>query len=235
MLSTTASLKQSSLRDQALRVIREGMVSGELAPGEIYSATALANQLGVSASPVREAMLTLVNQGLMEAVRNRGFRVLPLDDDDRREIYEMRTLLEIPATAALAGRREIIDRYDEFRGIAEEIVASAREGDLISYLDADRRFHLGLLAFSNNKRLVAAIDGLRDNTRLYGLKSLSENGTLVASAEEHLPILDALVADAPDRVRELMQHHLRHIRGDWADAGFEQSAGEAKKATRKRR
>ncbi|MCV7420731.1 GntR family transcriptional regulator [Mycobacterium yunnanensis] len=220
MLSTTASLKQPSLRDQALRVIREGMVSGELAPGEIYSATALANQLGVSASPVREAMLTLVNQGLMEAVRNRGFRVLPLDDDDRREIYEMRTLLEIPATAALAGRQEIADDYETYRGIAEEIVAAARRGDLIDYLDADRRFHLGLLAFGNNHRLVHAIDGLRDNTRLYGLKNLSDNGTLVASAEEHLPILDAIVADRPDEVRDLMQHHLRHIRGDWADPGF---------------
>ena len=220
MLSTTARLKQPSLRDQALSVIREGMVSGELAPGEIYSATALANQLGVSASPVREAMLTLVNQGLMEAVRNRGFRVVPLDDNDRREIYEMRTLLEIPATTALSGRQEIIEEYDTFRGITEEIVTAAREGDLISYLDADRRFHLGLLAFSNNERLVTAIDALRDNTRLYGLKSLSENGTLVASAEEHLPILDAIVADSPEKVRELMQDHLRHIRGDWADPGF---------------
>src|SRR5215470_15132417 len=143
MLTTTATLNRASLRDQALSVIREGMVSGELLPGEIYSATALANQLGVSASPVREAMLTLVNQGLMEAVRNRGFRVLPLDDNDRREIYEMRTLLEIPATAALAGKQKIIDEYDKFRVITEEIVAAAGRGDLIEYLDADRHFHLG--------------------------------------------------------------------------------------------
>lgn len=217
MLTTTASLKQPSLRDQALRVIREGMVSGELAPGEIYSATALANQLGVSASPVREAMLTLVNQGLMEAVRNRGFRVLPLDDNDRREIYEMRTLLEIPATAGLAGRQEIIDDFEKFRVIVEEIVTSARSGDLINYLDADRRFHLGLLEFSNNERLVTAIEGLRDQTRQYGLREMTVKGTLVASAEEHLAILDALVAGDAEKVRELMQRHLRHIMGDWAE------------------
>lgn len=223
MLTTTTRLKQPSLRDQALRVIREGMVSGELAPGEIYSATALANQLGVSASPVREAMLTLVNQGVMEAVRNRGFRVLPLDDNDRREIYEMRTLLEIPATTALAGRQEITDEYEKFHTIADEIVRYAVEGDLINYLDADRRFHLGLLEYSNNERLVAAIDGLRDNTRLYGLKDLSEKGTLVASAEEHLPILDAIVANKPDKVRELMQLHLRHISGDWGAPNSAQS------------
>jgi DNA-binding GntR family transcriptional regulator len=158
----------------------------------------------------------LVNQGLMEAVRNRGFRVVPLDDNDRREIYEMRTLLEIPATAALAGHQEIIDGYDKFRTIADEIVSSARKGDLINYLDADRRFHLGLLELGNNERLVQIIDGLRDQTRLYGLKDMSDKGTLVISAEEHLPILDALVAGDSDLVRDLMQHHLRHIKGDWA-------------------
>jgi DNA-binding GntR family transcriptional regulator len=217
MLTRTASLTQPSLRDQALRVIREGMVSGELAPGEIYSATALANQLGVSASPVREAMLTLINQGLVEAVRNRGFRVVPLDDNDRREIYEMRTLLEIPATAALAGRQEIIENYEKFRAIASEIVTSARKGDLINYLDADRRFHLGLLEYSNNLRLVTAIDGLRDQTRQYGLREMTKKGTLVASAKEHLPILDALAAGDAEKVRELMQLHLRHIMGDWGD------------------
>src|SRR5215475_15648826 len=110
-------LHQTNLRDQALAVLKLRLVSGDLAPGEIYSAASLAAQLGVSASPIREAMLTLVNQGLMEAVRNRGFRVVPLDDNDRREIYEMRVLLEIPATAALAGRQEIIEQYDTFRGI----------------------------------------------------------------------------------------------------------------------
>lgn len=223
MLTTTTTLRQPSLRDQALRVIREGMVSGELEPGGIYSATALATQLGVSASPVREAMLTLVNQGLMEAVRNRGFRVLPLDDEDRREIYEMRCLLEVPATVALAGRQEIIDEYEKFRALAEEIVTSAVAKDLINYLDADRRFHLGLLKYSNNNRLVTTIDGLRDQTRLYGLKAMSDKGTLVDSAEEHQPILDAIVAGDSDKVRELMQHHLRHICGDWADPKFDQS------------
>ena len=107
--------------------------------------------------------------------------------------------------------------------MAEEIVTSAVAKDLINYLDADRRFHMGLLEYYNNHRLVTAIDGLRDQTRLYGLKSLSDKGTLVDSAEEHQPILDAIVAGDADKVRELMQHHLRHIRGDWADPKFDQS------------
>jgi len=66
---------------------------------------------------------------------------------------------------------------------------------------------------------VQIVDGLRDQTRLYGLKDMSEKGTLVTSAEEHLPILDAVGAGDSDLVRDLMQHHLRHIRGDWAHPG----------------
>jgi DNA-binding GntR family transcriptional regulator len=215
MLSNTPSLKRASLRDQALAVLREGMVSGELAPGEIYSVTALANQLGVSASPVREAMLTLVNQGLMEPIRNRGFRVLPIDDSDRREIFELRVLLEIPAMQNLAGNEEIKGEYDKYAAVSAEIVTAAREGDLINYLDADRRFHMGLLAHTTNERLLELVDGLRDQTRLFGLKELSDRGTLTASAEEHLPILDAIVAGDAEATRELMLKHLDHIKGDW--------------------
>ncbi|GAB7071268.1 GntR family transcriptional regulator [Mycobacterium hodleri] len=218
MLSNTPSLKRASLRDQALAVLREGMVSGELAPGEIYSVTALANQLGVSASPVREAMLTLVNQGLMEPIRNRGFRVLPIDDSDRREIFELRVLLEIPAMQNLAGNEAIKAEYGKYSAIAAEIVDAARDGDLIDYLDADRRFHMGILAHTTNGRLLELVDGLRDQTRLFGLKELSDRGTLTASAEEHLPILDAIVAGDAEATRTLMLGHLDHIKGDWSES-----------------
>ena len=218
MLSNTPSLKRASLRDQALAVLREGMTSGELAPGEIYSVTALANQLGVSASPVREAMLTLVDQGLMEPIRNRGFRVLHIDDSDRREIVELRVLLEIPAMENLAGNQAIADEYDEHSAVAAEIVSAAREGDLINYLDADRRFHMGLLAHTTNERLLELVGGLRDQTRLFGLKELPDRGTLTASAEEHQPILDAIVAGDAAATRTLMLEHLDHIKGDWAES-----------------
>lgn len=217
MLSPQSDLTRTSLRDQALAVIREGIVSGDLAPGGIYSATAIAAQLGVSASPVREAMLTLVNQGLMEPVRNRGFRVLPLDSSDRREIYELRVLIEIPAMVSLAGNQDIAARYEEFRAVAQSMVQAGRDGDLVEYLDNDRKFHLELLAYTKNQRLVELVDSLRDQTRLYGLRDLSQSGALTASTEEHLAILDAIVADDPQKVRELMQSHFEHIKGDWAE------------------
>ncbi|WP_343551090.1 GntR family transcriptional regulator [Pantoea sp.] len=210
-------LRQTNLRDQALSILKLRLVSGDLVPGQIYSASALAEELGVSNSPVREAMLTLVNQGLMEAVRNRGFRVLPLSTKERQNIYELRILLEIPSMGKLAGMQEKIQaREAEFTKIASDMVNFAKEGDIVSYLEMDRQFHLGLLAILDNEQLVTIVENLRDQSRQFGLKNLRDTGGLIKSAEEHQPILDAMVKGDAKLTMKLMTEHLSHLVGDWA-------------------
>lgn len=210
-------LQQTNLRDQALEVLKLRLISGDLAPGEIYSAASLAAELGVSNSPVREAMLTLVNQGLMEAVRNRGFRVVPLSEKERRNIYDLRLLVEVPSMARLASMKEKVSaRKDEFSKIASDMVDCAKTGNIVGYLDADRRFHIGLLEILENDQLTAIVENLRDQSRQYGLKALSESGALVKSAEEHQPILDALIAGDRKLTTKLMTDHLSHLVTDWA-------------------
>lgn len=211
-------LKQTNLRDQALEILKLRLISGDLAPGEVYSAAALATELGVSNSPVREAMLTLVNQGLMETVRNRGFRVVPLTEKELRNIYELRLLLEVPAMEKLATEfnDEIRSRAGEFSKLAAKIVSCADKGDLVNYLDADRQFHLGMIDIVQNEQLTTIVSNLRDQSRQYGLKSLSDTGNLTKSAAEHQPILDAVVAGDPALTRKLMERHLGHLIGDWA-------------------
>ena len=217
MTAVPGTIRRMSLRDQVLTVLRERLVSGEFAPGEIYSAQAVAAELGVSGSPVREAMLTLVGQGLMEPVRNRGFMVVEMTDKDRADIFEMRLWLEVPAMARLAKEAHRVDPVkDEYRGVAEEIIAAAESGDITGYLEADRRFHLGLLDLLGNARLTAAISDLRDQTRLYGLERLKQKGTLVDSAQEHLEILDSLLASDTKKTKDLMTRHMAHVLGKWA-------------------
>ncbi|RFB76511.1 GntR family transcriptional regulator [Methylovirgula sp. 4M-Z18] len=210
-------LHQTNLRDQALQVLKFRLVSGDLAPGQIYSAAALAAELGVSNSPVREAMLTLVNQGLLETVRNRGFRVIPLSDKERRNIYDLRILLEIPSMVKLSKMSgTIAQRKDEFSKIASDMVKCAKKGDIVGYLDMDRNFHLGLLEILQNEQLVSIVEKLRDQTRQYGLKALSDRGDLVRSAEEHQPILDAIISGDGKLTSKLMTEHLSHLVRDWA-------------------
>jgi DNA-binding GntR family transcriptional regulator len=208
-------LTRPSLKDQALAVIRQGMVSGEIRPGEIHSAAGMAARLGTSNGPVREAMLTLVEQGIMQVVPNVGFQVTRLTEDDLDEIHELRLMLEVPAMRRL-GEEGIAGREAQVRRHAEESAAAAAARDVARFLSADREFHLSLLELLGNRRLVKFVATLRDQTRLYGLHNLAEEGQLESSAAEHAELLDALVAGDGERAARVMSTHLGHVRGDWA-------------------
>jgi DNA-binding GntR family transcriptional regulator len=206
---------RSRFRDQVAAALRAALIAGELRPGEVYSAPALAARFGVSATPVREAMLDLVREGLVDTMPNKGFRVTELSERQLDEYTQIWELIEIPVVAGLAGRADP-RRLEELRPEAERIVAAAVAGDLIGYLEADRRLHLALLALAGNEHLVAVVEDLRKRSRLFGLQALAAAGRLEASAREHLELLDALVAGETETVREIMTRHLGHVRTLWA-------------------
>ena len=188
---------------------------GQIEPGEVRSVISLAEELGVSITPVREAVMDLANQGMVEVIRNRGFRVPQLSEHDLDEIFRIRTLLEAPAMADVV---QVLDggRVPEFRALAEEITAAARERDLATFLDKDRQFHLGLLELLGNGRLVSMVAPLRDQARMQGLQKLADQGELTQSGEEHITLVDAIEAGQAERAVELMRAHLAHSRGIWA-------------------
>ncbi|MFF4173817.1 GntR family transcriptional regulator [Streptomyces sp. NPDC001744] len=206
---------QEHLRDQVANALRAALISGDLKPGTVYSAPALAAEYGVSATPVREAMLDLVREGMVEAVRNKGFRVTELSERDLDEYTEIRSLVEIP-TIGRVTRSATREQLEALRPVAEEIVAAAQRGDLIGYLEADRRFHLDLLALAGNARLVETVAELRKRSRLYGLADLSHSGSLVGSAEEHTALLDIMISGDAEGAEEYMRRHLAHVRTLWA-------------------
>ncbi|WP_405867287.1 GntR family transcriptional regulator [Streptomyces sp. NBC_00005] len=207
--------RKPNFREKVVDVLRAALISGELRPGQVYSAPALAPRLGVSATPVREAMLELVKEGMVEIVPNKGFRVTAVSEKQLDEYTHIRSLIEIPTTVALATTADP-DDLKALRPFAMEIVTSAKKGDLISYVEADLHFHLGLLALAGNEHLVEVVRDLRRRSRLWGLTALVEAGRLEASAMEHVELLDALLARDPEAVREVMTRHLGHVRGLWA-------------------
>ncbi|GGS14851.1 GntR family transcriptional regulator [Streptomyces aureoverticillatus] len=205
------------LRDQVAHALRAAMISGELRPGQVYSAPGLAEDFGVSATPVREAMLDLTREGLVEPVRNKGFRVTEVTEKDLDQYTEIRALIEIP-TVGQVTRTATREELEALRPAAEEIVRAAREHDLIGYLEADRQFHLSLLALSGNDRLVETVGDLRKRTRLYGLSTLDERDRLIPSAEEHLELLELMLAGDAEGAEACMRRHLGHVRSLWAKA-----------------
>jgi DNA-binding GntR family transcriptional regulator len=222
---------QERLRDQVANALRAALIAGELLPGSVYSAPGLAADFGVSATPVREAMLDLAREGLVEPVRNKGFRVTEVSERDLDQYAEIRALIEVPIVGQVTRTAER-EQLEALRPVAEEIVAAAREHDLIGYLEADRRFHLTLLGLSGNDRLVETVGDLRKRSRLYGLTMLDARNELLPSAEEHLELLDLMLADDVSGAEACMARHLGHVRSLWArarDEPVEQSRPAARK------
>ena len=110
-------LQASSLRDQALRVIRARIISGAMRPGELYALGATASDLGVSVTPVREAVLELARERLVELARNRGFRVREMTEHELNEIVEFRKIIEVGAVRLVAERKRKGRQVNERRGV----------------------------------------------------------------------------------------------------------------------
>ena len=209
------ALDSPNLRRQVLAKLRGGIITGQIEAGRLYPVAHFASQLGVSATPVREALLDLANEGLVEVVRNRGFRVVQLTEDDLDEIFHLRLMLEVPALRDICGKLSK-GELAEHRRDAEAITRCAREGDLAGFLETDRIFHMRLLERTKNRRLCSIVGHLRDLARLYGLRDLIGSDVFVRSADEHLELLSALEAGDAALVEQLMTRHLQHTREIWA-------------------
>jgi DNA-binding GntR family transcriptional regulator len=218
-----ALLQSSSLRSRVESSLASAIISGKLAPGTLVSVPTLAAQFAVSATPVREAMLNLEKRGFVESVKNKGFRVTEVSEHDLVEIAQLRRWVEAPAMAAVAeGLKDV--PLERFHQLAEQIVASAEEGDLEAYLDADSAFHSALLTLTGNERLVEFVAELRRQTRMVGLDGLRHTAELERSAHEHLDLLNLLERGDAEGARHFMEHHIGHVLGWWA--GVAESAEE---------
>ncbi|RFA09807.1 GntR family transcriptional regulator [Subtercola boreus] len=220
--SSIRSIPQSSsLRAEVERALSVAIISGELEPGTVVSVPGLATQFGVSATPVREAMLDLEKRGFVESVRNKGFRITTVGEDDLREIVQARRWLEVPAIR-IAAEEFPENRLPEFRAMAEQIIRAAAAADFAAYLAADSHFHLELIALTGNRRLVRLVEELRSQTRMVGLAELKDTRELELSATEHHELLDLLVAGDADAAEKLLHAHIGHVLGWWAGLAEDQ-------------
>lgn len=211
----SGTLARTSLRADATDRLRAWITTGRLEQGTLYTVGDLAAQLGTSQTPVREALIQLANEGLVDVVRNRGFRVSEITDRDLDEIVSCRLLLEVPLVAQVASM-DVAESMPALRQLAEETVTAAVRQDMEAFLTADREFHLELLRLVDNRRAIEIAARLRDQTRLYGLRALAQEDRLVASAYEHQKILKAVEAGDGAAASTLMEQHIRHVRGIWA-------------------
>ena len=216
VFAKTADIKNPpSLREQVERSISAAITSGQLEPKELMTVPTLASDFEVSATPVRESLLELARRGFLEPVKNKGFRVTDVSEDELHSIANIRMLLDPPTMGAIAPGFDV-SRESEMRELADRIQEGAETNDLKLYLECDVEFHARLTDMVGNPLLTDMISDLRARARLRNLKRMAESGRLAASAAEHYELLDALVSQDAKLAEEIMRRHVGHTVGIWA-------------------
>lgn len=200
---------QTSTRaDLARTILLEAITSGHLAPGTLYSVQSLAQELGVSRTPVREALVQLSRDGVVRFERNRGVRVVVPSDQDLRDVLQIRHWLEGPA-ARSAAMRWTPAIYREAKDQLDTMIEAARVDDELRFLHHSRAFHLTLLRASGNQRLAEYVDGLRHLVIRRGMTTWARGTrTMIQVAESHKPLLEAFASGDPDKAAAAAADHL---------------------------
>lgn len=200
-----ASIQRQSTAEQATEAIRQGILSGQLPPGTPLREVALAAELGVSRSTVREAARTLESEGLVRYQMNRGIVVADVTGPDVADIYAARAAVELAAVDALTGHRDPAV-YASLADLVEQIERAFGRGDTAAVLGGDRLFHATLVAATGSPRLRRFHRQLQQEQRLALALAERSRRELGRTTDDHRQLLDALHGSAEQARAELAAH-----------------------------
>ena len=204
-----ATEQPRNLRQLIVERVRSAIVSGRVPNGTIYSVPTMAAELSVSTTPVREALLELSQDGFLTPLRNRGFRVEPMSLSELDNLFDLRVVLEAFALQSIA--RQGLKDSAPLRSLADSVADAVGRSDVDGYVEADRAFHHAFVQRANNPLLTNMIMKLRDNMRLYGIKSPAGEERQRASVGEHYRLIDFAEQGAVEEIGLLIGTHIN----DW--------------------
>ncbi|WP_300060767.1 GntR family transcriptional regulator [uncultured Roseobacter sp.] len=206
------STKPRSNAQRALHELREMIFSGQLAAGSNHLESELASLLDMSRTPVREAVLMLEGQGLLELKPRKGVRILPVSPDDMREIYDVLTELEsLAAEQAAQKGYEIADLAELGQAIVDMEQALSAE-DLERWAVADDRFHAELVRLGQNRRIEMIVSMMRDQVRRARATTLFMRPLPLKSNEAHRRVYQAIEQGDADIARAAHRAHRQQSR-----------------------
>jgi DNA-binding GntR family transcriptional regulator len=216
-------LNRVPLRDQAVEVLREMVVSGALGAGDRINEAELAAQLGISRGPLREAIQRLGAEGFVDFRQNRGAFVRTISLSDVRHMYELREIIEV-AAARFAAARATDDGIAQLRDLLDAAGGALRTGTTGAY-PAGFDFHELVLSLCGNPYLQHAGLDLQNQVRLARIKSGSSPERARQALAEHQLIMSAIADRDADRTAEAMAGHLRNSLSQLIGAQDVPSAG----------
>jgi len=199
-------LETYSLVELALDRLRRDILSGRTDPGERLVEEQLTRRLGISRGPLREAMRLLAEQGLVEHIPRRGARVATLSDDDVRELYEVRDVLERHAVASMPERPDMTG----LRAALEVMRKATETDDRLELANAHRRFHVEVVTLGGNRQLVGLYESILVRIQLYMAVNMRREAE-VARAEDgvhrHERLLTAIEQGDTNRIMSALNGH----------------------------
>ena len=200
-------IETESVTDKVRRALRDYVLSGALKPGTQLIESQLAEQLGVSRAPVREALQTLESEGLVESVPNKGTFVADITEEDLREIYAVRAALEGVAMR-LAAQAMDHEELSALAAIVERMEQAARDGDAERVSKIDLEFHEAIWALSGNRRLFQLLTSMMAQIAMFLALNVRLYEDLLDNCLEHVALLQALRSGDAVRAERLMVEHI---------------------------
>lgn len=195
------------LREAVCETLRDAIRKGILEPGERLMEVQLAEELGISRTPVREAIRKLEQEGYVIMMPRRGTYVSDISTNDVKEIFEIRSALESLA-AGLAARRIEPDELETLQNLLIEIEGYIAKNDIEKIVETDIKFHGLLYKVSRNERLVNIISNLKEQLARFRTLSMSYPGRLQETLEEHSEMVEAIANGDVSAARDAAEHHM---------------------------
>jgi DNA-binding GntR family transcriptional regulator len=209
--------KRDKASDVAYAHIRQKIIDSEYAPGSHILEHVISSEVGLSRTPVREALVRLEQEGLLRIVPRHGIEVLALSSDDMRQIYEILACLEPKAVEIVAARKPSRDDVLALVEACDAMEAAIESRDLRAWAAADERFHLALVDLCQNRRLSGLVMSYWEQTHRVRMFTLKLRPLPVDSTREHRSVLDAILRGDASTARRLYEAHRVRAQGMLTD------------------
>jgi len=183
---------KKSLVDRAYDKVKKRILDNQYYPGYQALEKEIADDLGMSRTPVREALIRLQHEGLVQLIPRRGVRIVPIVPSDMKEIYDVLTSLESMAAELLARRKPGAEELEPMKSATEDMEAALDRDDLEAWAEADERYHRSLIELCGNRRLATMANTVRDQGHRARMVTLRLREKPVGSIQDHRQLLDAI-------------------------------------------
>ena len=207
---TKAAPQHRSRADEVYQQLKRDVAEFNLVPGDRFTESELSERLGVSRTPVRQALFRLQQEGYVEVLFRSGWRVLPFDFEQFEQLYDLRMVLETTATQRLCADGERVDA-----GLLDQLTviwlvsAGERSSDLVEVSKWDEEFHCSLVAAAGNAEMARVHRDVTERIRIIRRLDFTRQARIDATYDEHAKILKAIQRKRGDQAAMLLRAHIR--------------------------